>query len=616
MLKLKIKSDLTQKKICDLMIPGYATFLQLHTALELILQLHSKANYSFMLMQERHSIEKNTAANFKIASVFAKNSCIRYLNPYPGHVAGILELEQMDDSVKQPFPIVSGAANEKELNQWLKQFCTFDEKWKYQNEKFFHDTEKDFCHLRTMKEKFEFLQFYGHMEGELRITIGNSRESHASLLERAAKPDLQFISKNIGLSVPLNRKKKEIAEAISVRLKEQTWLCLLLFPRRVLEFYLRVCKCKEGQKLSLNMQELDAIALLLYYGFLELLPSSQADVFKIELQKGLFLEEKEFGKKEEVTIYLSPEIKTGSWQKISAGYEKLSIRIRHLLQWYGVIALGDLCRILRECYDYRLQLPDLVKFIRFRVTMLGEAELYEQKEMEKYELCLKGIDVAYALTMQEQNGIQAEKKPVDRKELEQLDEKLAELLQGLTALMHDYTENISLLQMLTERIYRGVLGNESWVDHLEKVEEFLEAAGATGQMGFWYQMSNVYLKLPVSGLGGYSRIEYGKLHQLDNPYMILNGSKDETIFPLSFAAQWELFQFCDNMIDNNSDLAEKQLERSAKKYLDERMADGLMVYAYLLSGNPKLLFRLEKMADLGDEEAEQMLQDMYDLFEE
>ena len=99
MLTLKLTPQFPTPHIqsCQLTLPDASTFHHLHAALDLILQLSHEAYYSFMLMTSRHAIEANTAEDYKAVSAFKQNPQIRYLNPYPGTFACLLELESIED---------------------------------------------------------------------------------------------------------------------------------------------------------------------------------------------------------------------------------------------------------------------------------------------------------------------------------------------------------------------------------------------------------------------------------------------------------------------------------------------------------------------------------------
>lgn len=127
MLTLKLTPQLPTAHFqsCRLILPPAVTFYHLHAALELILQPNPASYYSFMLMTSHHAIEANTAEDYKAAPAFRQNPQIRYLNPYPGTFACLLELESIDDKEAHTYPQVKGSNADSQINIWLKKILQF-----------------------------------------------------------------------------------------------------------------------------------------------------------------------------------------------------------------------------------------------------------------------------------------------------------------------------------------------------------------------------------------------------------------------------------------------------------------------------------------------------------
>lgn len=655
MLTLKLTPQLTTSHFqsCRLTLPPAVTFYHLHAALELILQPNPASYYSFMLMTSHHAIEANTAEDYKAAPTFRQNPQIRYLNPYPGTFACLLELEAIDDKEPHTYPQVQGSNDDKQINIRLKEYCNFTKDWQYQNIDFFqklYHAEKEVTgnqktnsqiadrsssmlfslEFKTMGQKRNIWDSYNEMYGDeesIRVTVGTSKHSQAELLEASKKDDLLNYCRYAGLTVSANWKKKQLAEAFCNHLTEEPWLAMVLLPRTGLELYFRLCRLKENQKLSLNSDEADMLNVLIYLGITDLLLTGEEPRIRLELSADFkkcfqeyFRAPRNFKPKTACTLYLSPELKTGSWQKVAKGYEKLEYRATMLLYRYGILSVDDLCDKLCTYYQYTFSRDEFEIYLMLHLRLLER--VYTGRFLGNKERLVTPIDlnVSYALKVQEKPLPESRLRPVDRKELDEYGEWIPDQAEGLTQLLANFTEDILLISETVQEIICAVLGNYKWEDYLEIIGDLLEDLEDAEQTGFWYELSKLYLYLPVAGLGGYSRIEYARKEQLRNPYLILNDSKDfpeiweeEAIFGLPFEVQWQLFSHTEQFIKDRSEISEKRMTKYAKKYFDQETVFGLKVYCYMISGNPRLLKLLEKMADQGNADARRMLEELKDM---
>lgn len=660
MLTLKLTPQLpaTHFQSCRLTLPPAVTFYHLHAALELILQPNPASYYSFMLMTSHHAIEANTAEDYKASPAFRQNPQIRYLNPYPGTFACLLELESIDDKEAHTYPQVKGSDADSQINIWLKKYCDFTKDWQYQNEEFFqklYQTEEKAAgnqkvnrqktnnqkanqtpsapfrlRFKTMKEKQHvwdsFREMYGDNESVC-VTVGTSVYSQAELLAASQKDNLLNYCRYAGLSVSANWKKKQLAEAFCNNLRENTWLTMVLLPRMELELYFRLCRLKENQKLSINQEETEALKSLIYLGTIDLVLTGEAQRIRIELSADFkkyfqkyFQDSPNFKPKAPCTLYLSPELKAGSWQKIAKGYEKLDYRVAMLLYRYGILFADDLCDKLRTCYLYTFSGVEFKIYLMLRLRLLGRAYTGHLWGSEERIAAPPDLDVSYALEIQKNPIQMSQLRPMEREEVDGYSEWIPEQAEGLTHLLSSFTEDMVLLSEIAQSLICAVLGNYKWEDYLETIGDLLEDLEDAERMGFWYELSKLYLYLPVAGLGGYSRMEYVGKEQLENPYLILNDSTDfpaiweeEVVFGLPFEVQWQLFSHTEQFIKDRSEISEKRMTKYAKKYFDQETVFGLKVYCYMISGNPRLIKLLEKMADKGDANARRMLEELKDM---
>ena len=235
---------------------------------------------------------------------------------------------------------------------------------------------------------------------------------------------------------------------------------------------------------------------------------------------------------------------------------------------------------------------------------------------------IRELNIAYALKVQESPVSPEQQRPVTKEELDIYTEWLSNQLEDLAHLLSSYTDDASLFIEVSKQIMYAVLENETWGDYLEILSELLEDIDAFMRMCFWYELSKLYLHLPVAGLGGYSRMEYAEKEELPNPYLILNAAedsledwKDINIFGMPFDVQFELYLSAERFVKDGTELSEKRMMKYAKKQIGSEMAAALQIHCCLISGNPRLLTLLEKGAKRGNAEAREMLEEVKSLLD-
>ncbi len=675
MLTLKLTPQLPflHFESAHLTLPSQATFHHLHAALELILTPTFGSYYSFMLMTSHHAIEANTAADYKAILAFRQNPQIRYLNPYPGTFACLLELESVDDKEDSPYPYISGTDNDSQINTCLKEYCHFTEDWNYHNEDFFRklykleqenenkrkadnrtkskantqtntravstkttaQTEQDplsSLGLKTIDQKQQIWYrtcLMHEFDGTIRVTVGSSPYSQSELLEASKKDNLVNYCRYCILSTSANQRKKELAEAFASNLQENMWLTMVLLPKEAIDLYFRLCRLKENQKISLSLEkDAEALKLLIYLGMTDLLFAAGETNIRLELSadyknsfQAFFQNYKNFAPGSECTRYLSPEQKTGSWQKIVKGYAQLDYRATMLLCRYGILTAVDLWEKLCGCYGYRFGQDEFKRYLMLHMRLLEIVYTGRHMGSRKRIVSLRELNIAYAIEVQEKPVSKEQHRPVKKEELDTYGDWLTEQMEDLFHLLVNYVEEESVLTDISQQLTYCVLQNEIWTDYLELLAELLEDTEPPMCMCFWYELSKLYLHLPVAGLGGYSRMEYAKKEQLPNPYLVLNDQEesladweDMGIFGMPFEVQCELYLSAERFVKDGTDLSEKRMMKVAKKHVSPELAAALQIHCYLISGSPRLLTLLEKEAKRNPEALEMLneLKEMLD----
>ncbi len=631
-----------------LTLPPQATFHHLHAALELILTPDFGSYYSFMLMTSHHAIEANTAADYKVAPAFRQNPQIRYLNLYPGTFACLLEFESADDKEDSPYPYISGTDNDGQINTCLKEYCHFTKDWKYHNEDFFrklYETEQEkenkrraeqkapssLC-LKTIDQKQQIWYstcLMHEFDETIRVTVGSSPYSQSELLEVSKKDNLVNYCRYCILSISASQRKKELAEAFASNLQENMWLTMVLLTKEAIDLYFRLCRLKENQKISLSLEkDAEVLKLLIYLGMTDLLFQAGETDIRLEIPTDyknsfqvFFQNPKNFAPGSECTRYLSPEQKTGSWQKILKGYLQLDNRAIMLLCRYGILTVEDLWEKLCSCYGYRFGQAEFKRYLMLHMRLLEIVYTGHRKGDRQRIVSLPDLNITYALAIQEKPVPKEEQKPIKMEELDTYGDWLIEQLEDLIHLLENYVEDESMFADISQQLVNCVLQNEIWTDYLGLLEELLEDTDPPMRMCFWYELSKLYLHLPVAGLGGYSRMEYAKKEQLPNPYLVLNdqvtslaGWEDMGVFGMPFEVQCELYLSAERFVKDGTDLSEKCMMKVAKKHFSPELAKALQIHCYLISGSPRLLTLLEKESKRNPEALEMLneLKEMLD----
>ncbi|XCP85057.1 hypothetical protein ABXS75_18855 [Roseburia hominis] len=649
-MKIKVTNNAKIDERFAIEVPENISLFQFHAVLEIALDVVPGAHFCFMLMSERKSIEDVTADRYKLSTAFSQNSVIRYLNPYPGDRIYLLELQRTEKEGKTKYPIVSGTKEDKQINEWLKKYCMFAKDWKYCNMNL-HQGKKSgesLCgkaavketgrntgrikedpdamyRFRTMQEKQDVL--YGlskQYTGSVRVTVKNSTYSQAEILSTTKKDSLCDYCNYAGLHIKKAWKKKKIAESFSTNLQENIWLTMVLLPEEAIELYFRLCKVGENQKISLDLYKVEAsLSLFLYLGIMDIVLQTGSPSFAIELPgdfKKRFMEmfrgTTKFDRASEAAVYLSPELKVGGWQKIVKGYQKLDERVSWLLTYYGIMNAEDLCTKLRECYQYSFSQEEFMRYLMLHMRLPGKVYTATNSKTGERYVALAGVDIEYAFAIWQKSGIKVQPKPISREILESFEEKFPEMLNALAILLTDFVADKDMIEVIVEALVNSVAGNEKWEEFLEILAEVLIDSGDMDYAAFWYQLSKIYLSFPVSGLGGYSRIEFAQREYIENPFEVLNEQEEYLIFgedeiwAKPFDVQWELYRDCEQFMEEGSIFAERKMMKCARKHLGKEMAEGLQMYCYVLMGNFNLPDLLRRLATNGNSEARELLVDL------
>lgn len=476
MLALKITPGTAQFDPFHLLVPPHISFYQLHAALELLLHPIPRTYYSFMLMTNRCAIESREAGSFRIVPAFEKNPVIQYRNPCPGEALCTLELESVDTPGESLYPIAKGTEGDGECNAGLQEYCTFTENWSYQNMTYFRkrqgEQQRQAANIRrqskqgrSLKEKsshpsapptlwrsknpgerISFLFDLADMYDEVRISVDVSEYGQAELLGQVKKENLLRYCRYAGFRTKSTWRKAQIAECSCRNPQENIWLCLVLLPREALELYLRLCRMKKGRKISVDAEDVDLLRLFLDLGIANMAYPDQKNVLIFELAEDfrqsflqVFQSTYRFNRDSPASVYLPPEKKTGSWQKLADGYGLLDERVGMLLRYYGILTEEQLCTYLKTCYGYIFTSAEFSRYLMLRLRLLELVYTGVSQELKKRIVCLNGADVEYAYRTQGRFHMPADEwKPVNQKALEENEEILSEWYHLFTALMEPY----------------------------------------------------------------------------------------------------------------------------------------------------------------------------------
>lgn len=265
----------------------------------------------------------------------------------------------------------------------------------------------------------------------------------------------------------------------------------------------------------------------------------------------------------------------------------------------------DLCARLRECYGYGFTAEEFERYLMLHLRLLEYVNTGVDNRTKERYAGMPGTDIGEAFEILERYQIEPEQKPVDRAVLDDQTAWMLERMHNILEILSGCTEDPEDAFGLAIELTKAVAGNKGWIDFLDILWELLEEPQQDEGLILWYALSKAYLKLPVSGLGGYSRMEYAARHQLENPYRILNEEKTVPvymaggIFQKPLDVQWELFCDCSRVMEGD-EIAEKRLWRNTKKALGTTAADILLMYCYVYAPGSKLKHHLEKLEKKGN----------------
>ena len=482
--------------------------------------------------------------------------------------------------------------------------------------------------FKTLREKHMILWQLAYRMDEIRIMAARTSDTQAELLSQEKKKTLLKYDQYVGIKTKSGWKKLKAAEEFCKYMQEHIWLMLLMLPRDAVELYTRRCRLKPEQRLSVDKGS-EAPLLLVDLGLVDLtyLPAKELLVLELAVDiKECFLEMLRdvhcFGRTSEAAVYLSPDLRSGSYMRIMKGYEELDTRISKLIYYYGILQVKEIWQILKDCFSYAFTLEEFEKYVVLRLERLEIVQTERVSDSQIWYITRNGVQVTYAYQKQERLENTMPRKPVDQRALLALDDKLAVWLYDLLLLLKNCMMEEKIGYSIALRLLNSVAGNEGWALCRSEIIDLADELFEGEQFMFWYQVSKVYLKFPVAGLGGYSRLEYASQYQVENPYEILDDlmepfwEDEESLFYQSYKIQWELFECFEAFVEDVNDLTKNRLKKCVRKYLDADLENLLLAYGCMLAGNPSYQQYLIVLAEKGSLQSQVIMENLLEIMKE
>lgn len=481
---------------------------------------------------------------------------------------------------------------------------------------------------QTLREKHMILWQLGYRMDEIKVTAGSSAHRQADLLEQEKKKTLLKYCQYAGVPVRTNWKKQKIAEAFCAYMQENMWLVLLMLPREAVELYMRLCRLKKEQRIRVD-EGSEAPILLVNLGLVDLLYLEEKELLVLELSedfKVCFQEEfrdvHRYGRTSPAAVYLSMEMRSGSFQRIMKGYAQLDTRASKLIYYYGILRIEEMWEVLKACFSYTFTLEEFKKYVMLRMERLEIVHVEAIEEQGAEYVTRNGIAVTYAFQQQKRFGKEVAKKPIDQGALQALDDRLAVWLYDLLLLLKNCMLEEQIGYSIALRLLNSVAGNEGWSLCRSEIIDLVDDLFEGEQLMYWYQISKLYLKFPVAGLGGYSRMEYAEQNEVKNPYELLDYSEediwedDESIFYKPYRMQWELFSCMDAFVEDVNDLTKSRLKKCIKKYLGSDYEELLLAYGCMIAGSPSYKQYVGELAEKGNLQSQVILENLLEIMKE
>lgn len=482
--------------------------------------------------------------------------------------------------------------------------------------------------FKSLREKHMILWQLSYRMDEIRLMTGKTAYTQAELLSQEKKKTLLNYGQYAGVKTKTNWKKLKAAEEFSRYMQEHIWLVLLMLPQDAVELYARLCRLKPEQRIAVDKGS-EAPLLLVDLGLVDLAYLPEKELLVLELAEDIkecFLEMLRdvhcFGRTSEAAVYLSSDLRSGSYKRIMKGYQELDTRISKLIYYYGILQIKELWQILKDCFGYTFTLKEFEKYVVLRLERLEIVHTEVVSKDQLWYVTRNGIQVTYACQQQEKLEVAMPRKPVDKQALMALDDKLAVWLYDLLLLLKNCMMEEKIGYSIALRLLNSVAGNEGWALCRSEIIDLADELFEGEQFMFWYQTSKLYLKFPVAGLGGHSRLEYAEKYQIKNPYEILDDfverlwEDEESIFYQPYEMQWELFRCFDAFVEDVNDLTKNRLKKCVKKYLDADLEDLLLAYGCMLAGNPSYRQYLAVLAEKGNLQSQVIIENLLEIMKE
>lgn len=601
-IKISIRNLEAELPIGSMWVPAKATMELLHATLQILLNTETYTSYAFMLLRQHRSIDQFMASKVTIFNVFENNEIIRYQNPYPGSYIVILERTEVVEDYNMNYPIVAGMPSEKEYNNLLKQYCSYDINWKntwdggmciggqspvfpYKQKKSSKITQEEEAHScyfpRNMKDK-KIILTSSLLTGRRCATVNNNIGNQQGFLKSLEKASLIRYCQYAGFTIKTNWKKDVLANIFSQCLAENPWYYLILLPKEALDLYIKLIKFKGTTPFQLEDtgSTISSMELFLYLGMMDIhlkMDRNKKEIIILTLAEETvitfeqYINRKEnYGRMSKAAIYLSSELPCDGRNKILKGYNILSIRIADLLRYYAVLTVEELCNMLKQLYEYHFNASEFTRYVMMHMRLLNQVTTAVDISDGIRYVGLNGMNLVSA--MERGKEYHHTYREVSILKLEEFEEQMVFLCENFMEQLAFVSETIDI-DYVTEKIIASIEGNTYWDEVCVLLQGNIKPF-ELNDYGLWYALCNLYLYLPVAALSGNSRIEYA---DEGNPFCIVNmkienSRKEDTVFFQPFEIQWEFYQMCSQFVENQNILESKRIKRFARdKFNDYHM---------------------------------------------
>jgi len=311
--------------------------------------------------------------------------------------------------------------------------------------------------------------------------------------------------------------KKRLAEELLEWIYEYPLQLLLTVDEAAVRILRKISAQKEGERLIVDEENVDACQRLAYFGLLDLRVICEGSRFYFgisvpeEVKDRLLPAWKEIRREslehDGLAGYLDQEKKRESYsvKKLQEGLNEFLFKILLMLRYYGAMGTEEFCRIFCEVFQADVSSDELLRFIYLRGTLHHEVWTGVNRQTGQAFVGMPGLNMDEIFLKREKYCEDTEYSVVSEEELTEAVRHTEELWGAVEEFFQAWEPEEGELREVCCEGNRMVLNGSGMGELVEYLHGCYAVDAPTDRAMLWRLLAMIELATPLPMLKGYSR---------------------------------------------------------------------------------------------------------------